>query len=178
MSLETLQYPVGRFVRPANVTEALLKAYISDISTFPERLSAAVQSLSDEQLDTAYRPGGWTVRQVVNHCADSHMNAMIRLKLALTEDQPTIKPYDQDSWAALPDSLHMPVGPALQMLEGIHARWTMLLRNMSTEDFSRTFVHPEYGTVYRLDENTGLYAWHCNHHLGHITALIKAKNWN
>jgi uncharacterized damage-inducible protein DinB len=178
MTSEELKYPVGKFTKPAEITQKIFDQYVSDISAFPEKIRKEVQNLSDSQLDTEYRPGGWTIRQVVNHCADSHMNALIRLKLALTEDKPTIKPYLQDSWANLPDSKTISTGAALNIIQGVHERWISLLRTLKKEQLERTFIHPEQGREIRLDENTGLYAWHCKHHLAHITAIKTRMGWS
>lgn len=172
MTLEQLKYPIGKFQKPEIITRETLSQWVSDISTFPTRLISEVNHLTDEQLETQYRLGGWTIRQVVNHCADSHMNSITRLKLALTENEPTIKPYHEERWAELADSKKMPIASALKMLEGIHERWTVLLNNMTEEQHGRIFIHPEQGKV-RLDEMIGLYAWHCNHHLAHIKGLKK-----
>ncbi|MDB5272915.1 MAG: hypothetical protein JWO58_1282 [Chitinophagaceae bacterium] len=171
------KFPIGEFHAPAILTSDLLNGYIHDISSFPLRLKEAVAGLSDQQLDTPYRPDGWTIRQVVHHCADSHMNSLIRFKLALTEDQPTIKPYYEERWAELADSKKLDISPSLLLLEGLHRRWTVLLNALTKEELSRTFVHPEHGKIFRLDENIGVYAWHCNHHLAHITTLKKSKDW-
>jgi hypothetical protein len=176
-TLESLRFPIGKFEAPEILTQELLHGFIKDIETFPGRLKQAVDGLNDEQLDTRYRPDGWTIRQVVNHCADSHMNSLIRFKLALTEEEPTIKPYDEERWAELADSKTMPVTPALLLLEGLHQRWTVLLKSLRPEDLKKTFIHPEHGKRFRLDENIGVYAWHGNHHLAHITTLKKSKNW-
>jgi hypothetical protein len=177
MNIELLKYPTGKFDKPTLITKDILKKWISDISTFPQRLSSEVINLTDEQLDTPYRPDGWTIRQVVHHCADSHMNSLIRLKHALTEDKPTIKPYYEDRWAELPDSKNMQIEPSLKMIEGIHERWTVLLNNLLESDYSKIFIHPEHGKEFRIDENIGVYAWHCNHHLAHITETKKRNNW-
>jgi hypothetical protein len=178
MDMEKLKYPIGRFDRPLIITDDILNKWIADISTFPARLRAEVCDLSEEQLDTPYRPDGWTIRQVVHHCADSHMNSLTRLKLALTEDSPTIRPYFEARWAELPDSKGMPIGPSLKMIEGIHERWTVLLNNLTHEQHARTFIHPQHGITFRVDENIGVYAWHCNHHLAHITETKKRNNWS
>ncbi len=176
--MNDLRYPIGKFTKPEVITEALLNQFISDIETFPLRIKNAVNDLSDEQLDTPYRPEGWTIRQVVNHCADSHMNSLMRLKLALTEETPTIKPYFEERWAELSDSKSMPVEPALKMLEGIHKRWVVLLKSLTEKDWERKFIHPQSGREFTIAVNTALYAWHCNHHLAHITTLKKSKDWN
>lgn len=177
MTIEELKFPIGQFVKPEKITTDILKAYIVDIATFPERLRKEVEQLTELQLDTPYRADGWTIRQVINHCADSHMNSLVRFKLALTEDKPIIKPYFEERWAELADSKNMPIGPALNMLDGIHQRWTVLLNNLTNEQLERSFIHPERGKEFRLDENIGIYAWHCNHHLSHITTLKSRMGW-
>lgn len=177
MMIEKLKYPIGKFERPTVITKDIVKNWVAEISSFPKRLSSEVQHLTDEQLDTQYRPNGWTIRQVIHHCADSHMNSLIRLKLALTEEQPIIKPYFEERWAVLADSKDMPIAPSMKMIEGIHQRWTVLLNNLTEEQFSRTFIHPEHQKAVSVDENIGVYAWHCNHHLAHITATKGRYNW-
>lgn len=173
--LEALRFPVGRFTPPASYTLRGREASIEMLRLLPERLAAAVADLSTEQLDTPYREGGWTVRQVVHHVADSHANAYIRMKLALTEDWPTIKPYDEAAWAALPDSF-LPVQISLNLLEALHARWTTLLKSISAEDFRRGYVHPEGGHQ-ELDRVLALYDWHSRHHTAHITGLRARMGW-
>ena len=170
-----LRYPIGKFERPDTVTADRRTAWIGDIEATPARFREIVSGLNDEQLDTPYRPGGWTVRQVVHHVADSHMNSFIRFRLGLTEDEPTVKPYDEKRWAELCDS-GMPVDVSLQIIEALHRRWVVLLRGMSDADFSRTFRHPEMGS-FRLDSNLALYAWHGKHHEAHIGNLRKTKGW-
>ncbi len=177
MNIEQLKYPIGKFEKPTTITKDILSKSISDISSFPARLIHEVNHLTDEQLDTQYRPDGWTIRQVVHHCADSHMNSLTRLKLALTENQPTIKPYYEERWAELADSKNMLIAPALKMIEGIHERWTALLNNLTEEEHGKIFIHPEHGKTFRIDENIGVYAWHCNHQLAHITETKKRNNW-
>ena len=164
-----LQYPIGRFTLPDSSTEEQRQAWIQKIARTPRELRAAVADLSKEQLDTPYRPGGWTVRQVVHHVPDSHMNAFVRFKLALTEDQPTIKPYDEARWAELSDAA-MPIEPSLDLLEALHIRWVRLLQKMSELDYQRTFVHPESG-AWRLDQYLAQYAWHGRHHVAHIRSI-------
>jgi len=177
VDIERLKFPIGKFDKPAIITKEILSKWVDDILTFPNRLSNEVVSLTDQQLDTQYRPEGWTIRQVVHHCADSHMNSLTRLKLTLTEEQPTIKPYLEERWAELPDTKNMPILPSLKMLEGIHERWAFLLNKLTDEQLARIFIHPEHGQIFRIDENIGLYAWHCNHHLAHITETKKRGNW-
>lgn len=175
--LEALKFPIGKYIKPNTLTANITQAYISEIESFPKRLRAEVSHLKEEQLDTPYRPEGWTIRQVVHHCADSHMNSLIRFKLALTEEAPTIKPYYEERWAALADSKTMPIAPSLELLEGLHQRWTVLLKNLNETDLAKTFIHPEHGKSFRIDENIGVYAWHGNHHLAHITSLKSRMHW-
>lgn len=177
MTPEEQKYPIGKFQKPEEISENEFKSYIREIRTFAQRLKEEVQELSYKQLDTPYREGGWTIRQVVNHCADSHMNGMIRHKFALTEDKPTIKPYYEERWAELNDTVKMPIGPALKMLEGMHERWTVLLESLSQEQRARTYIHPEDGKEVRVDQSTAVYAWHGNHHLAHITSLKERMEW-
>jgi hypothetical protein len=172
-----LRYPVGRFQAPAVITPEDRTRFISIIERLPNSLRAAVAGLSREQLDTPYRDGGWTIRQVIHHLADSHMNSFIRFKLGLTEDSPTIKPYDEAACAELADSLGMPVDSSLMLLDGLHQRWTVLLRSMDQKQFERTFNHPDLGLV-KLDVNLALYEWHCRHHTAHITSLRERRGWN
>ena len=172
-----LRYPIGRFRRPETpLDDAQRRAAIDTIAATPANLRAAVRGLGDAQLDTPYRPGGWTVRQVVHHVPDSHMNAYVRFKLALTEDEPTIKPYDEARWAELADSRDTPIETSLVLLERLHERWVTLLRSMSAHDFARRLNHPENG-VMRLDQMLALYAWHGRHHVGHVTSLREREGW-
>jgi hypothetical protein len=175
--LEHLKYPVGRFETPDIVPPEQFDALISVLEAFPDRLRAATESLSDGQLDTPYRPGGWTVRQVVHHCPDSHLNAYVRFKVALTEDFPTIKPYLEDRCAQLADYRLTPIGVSLDLLQALHHRWTILLRALEPADWARGYVHPEYQRRYTLSQVLALYAWHCRHHLAHVTELAKAERW-
>jgi hypothetical protein len=178
MDIEKLKYPIAKFVAPTSISKAIIDQWIEEISGFPLRLKQELSTLNDEQLDTPYRPGGWTLRQVVHHCADSHMNSFTRLKLSLTEDQPIIKPYFEERWAELADSKNMPLAASLKMLEGIHERWTFLLKTLSEEQLQRTFIHPEHGKTFSVAENMGVYAWHCAHHLAHITETKKRAQWH
>jgi len=170
------QYPVGKFVYTTPPTEEQRQQMIAEIEQTPARLRAAVQGLSPKQLDTPYRDGGWTVRQVVHHVPESHMNAYMRFKLALTEDEPTIKPYDQDRWAELPDVKSTPIEVSLSLLDSLHDRWVHTLRAMQREEWKRTFRHPELGIV-PLEKNLALYSWHGRHHVAHITELRKRMGW-
>lgn len=170
------RYPVGRFTRPEEITAAHLQEWIQAIEEAPAHLRQAVAGLTEVQLDTPYREGGWTVRQVVHHLADAHMNSFCRLKLALTEQNPTIKPFEENDWAETPDAARAPIAPSLALLEGLHARWTVLLRSLTPEQFTRTIQHPQAGTQ-RVDTLTGLYAWHSRHHVGHVTTTRQRQGW-
>jgi hypothetical protein len=174
--MEKLQYPIGKFLYEGTVTAEQRDIWIKEIAEAPQKLRLAVQGLSESQLDTPYRPDGWTVRQVVHHVADSHMNSYIRFKLALTEDLPTIKPYDEARWAELSDSKYLPVEISLQLLDSLHLRWVDLLRSTIAEAFNRSFIHPDSGET-TLAKNLGIYAWHGNHHIAHITSLRDRMNW-
>jgi hypothetical protein len=171
-----LSYPIGKFPLPKSVAPEMRPQWIGEIEAAPARFREAVQGLTERQLDTPYRPGGWTVRQVVHHVADSHLNSYVRFRLALTEDEPTIKPYDQAKWAELCDARMAPVEPSLQLIDSLHQRWVVLLRSLSDADFARTFRHPERG-VSRLDTNLAMYAWHSRHHAAHITGLRERMGW-
>lgn len=175
--MEDLKYPIGHFKAPEVFTKELLENYISILEEFPKKLKLEVGTLTASQLNVPYRPEGWTVIQVVNHCADSHANALIRVKLALTEETPIIKPYRQDLWAELADG-NMPVHFALNTLEGIHARWVAVLRSLTEEQWKRGFIHPEKGKELSLKEAAGSYAWHSEHHLAHVTHLKKRMGWD
>ena len=171
-----LRYPIGKFHFDGPPTEEQRKKFIDDISQAPANLRAAVKGLSDQQLDTPYRPEGWTVRQVAHHVPDSHLNAYVRFKLALTEPEPTIKPYAEDLWAQLPDTRATPVDVSLTMLDSLHNRWVRLLRSLKPEDWKRSFRHPELGLV-SLEKNLALYAWHGRHHVAHINSLRERNGW-
>ena len=179
--MEDLRYPIGKFewVPPENDEQMAKRRvhYIDVLAKLPDNLHAAVEGLEAKQLDTPYRPDGWTVRQVVHHVPDSHLNAYIRFKLALTEFEPAIKAYKEDLWAKLPDSDKTPLETSLSLLQALHRRWVTLLQAMSADDFARTLRHPEMG-VLSLDRMLALYAWHSAHHTAHITGLRKRMGWN
>jgi hypothetical protein len=177
VTITDLRYPVGRFTTPDPVVAEDRSAWIDTIERLPATLRLAVAGLSPEQLDTPYREGGWTVRQVVHHLPDSHMNSYMRFRLALTENEPTIRPYDEARWAELADARSGPVEPSLTMLEGLHARWALLLRSLTDADWKRTFRHPEHGRVFTLHYTLAMYAWHCRHHLAHITGIRERNGW-
>jgi hypothetical protein len=174
--MSDLRYPIGKFQWPETITPKDRLRYIDKIAATPAMVRDAVAGLTPQQLDTPYREGGWTVRQLAHHIPDSHMNSYVRFKLALTEDEPTIKPYDEAAWALLSDSATTPVETSLCLLECLHARWVDLMRGMSEADWARTFRHPERGTV-SLDQNAALYAWHGDHHVEHIRALRRRNGW-
>ena len=176
--LETLRYPVGKFSAPKEFSTALSREWIGAIEDLPKKLNQAVTNLDDTQLDTPYRDGGWTVRQVVHHLADSHMNSYIRFKLAMTEDLPTIKPYFEERWAELEDAKHAPVEISLSLLEALHKRWVAFLKTLTEDDLKRKFHHPESNRDFELRAILALYAWHSNHHLAHIATLKERKGWN
>jgi uncharacterized damage-inducible protein DinB len=174
--IDDLRYPIGRFSAPASTTPEMRAASIQTLHLLPERLKKAVDGLSDEQLDTPYREGGWTVRQVVHHIADSHVNALLRFKHALTEDWPTIKAYDEAAWAEMADSKTLPIAPSLAMIDGLHARWVALLEAMTEDDFQKGFNHPEHGRL-ALTSALAMYDWHARHHTAHIAGLRARKGW-
>jgi hypothetical protein len=172
--LETLRYPIGRFVRPtASLARDERDAHIATLDTAPARFRGLVAGLSDAQLDTPYRPGGWTIRQVVHHVPDSHMNAYIRTKLAVTEDHPRITTYEEQLWAEFPEAKHGPVEVSLALLDALHRRWVAFLRALSDTEFARTFQHKEWGSM-RVDEAVAMYAWHTHHHAAHVEIALRA----
>ena len=171
-----LRYPVGRFTFGKEPTSEEVGRLIDDIAAAPAQLRAAVEGLTEEQLNTPYRPGGWTVRQVVHHVPDSHLNSYVRFRLALTEQEPTIKPYNESQWAELTDARSAPIDLSLDLLEALHDRWVVLLRSLSPSDLKRKFIHPEIGDV-TLDKNIALYSWHGRHHVAHITSLRERMGW-
>ncbi|HEX3662950.1 MAG TPA: bacillithiol transferase BstA [Acidobacteriaceae bacterium] len=169
------RFPIGRYNRAAaNLTDP--RGSIATLAALPQNLRSAVQGLSDAQLDTPYRQGGWTVRQLVHHVADSHMNAYVRIRLALTEDWPTIKPYNEKAWAELPDARTAPLQVSLDLIEALHGRWTLLLRSLTEDQWQRGYTHPENGRQ-SIAEAVALYDWHSRHHLAHIQELRKSRTW-
>jgi hypothetical protein len=167
-NIENLKFPIGHFQKPTVITENEIKTWIETIEKFPLKLKSVTQKLPSKELNWHYRPEGWTIKQVVHHCADSHMNSFIRFKLALTEDIPTIKPYEEADWALLVDGNSDDLTASIQIIEGVHARWTLLVKSFTHLEFGKQFLHPASGKTVALDEALGLYAWHCNHHLAHI----------
>jgi len=175
MDTPDLRYPIGKFKFPESVSVEERSKFVEQIAETPARMKAAVAGLAENQLDTPYRPGGWTIRQLVHHVPDSHINSYTRFRLALTEDEPTIKPYEEARWAELVDC-RMPIDVSLLLLDSLHQRWVVLLRSLSDSDWKRTFRHPELGLL-TLEKNAALYAWHGRHHVAHITALRERMNW-
>jgi hypothetical protein len=174
MTLDDLRYPIGRF-EAAEPSAAIRASAIADIAALPARIRAAVDGLDGRQLETPYRPDGWTVRQVVHHVADSHMHGFMRIKLALTESNPTIKPYDENAFASLGD-MRLPIAVSLDLLDALHARWSAVYASLRDDEFGRTFLHPDLG-AFTLDRHAQLYAWHSRHHVAHITALRRREGW-
>lgn len=177
MTVPDLRYPIGRYAAPLQYDAVWRAARIDEMAALPAQLRAAVRGLSEAQLEAPYRPGGWTVRQVVHHVADSHLNMYLRLKWALTESTPTIKPYDEVSWAELPDTRLTPVDVSLTLVEALHDRCVRLLRAMHEGDFERRYVHPDSGE-HPLNHMVGLYAWHGRHHVAHVTSLRDRMGWS
>ncbi|HMS42464.1 MAG TPA: bacillithiol transferase BstA [Pyrinomonadaceae bacterium] len=173
--IEDLRYPIGDFERHSEISSELRGEFINTIENLPQKLREAVEGLSEEQLETPYRPEGWTVRQTVHHVADSHLNMFIRLRLGLTEEKPTIKPYAEDEWAKLYDS-KMPLDVSFKIIEGVHARLTVMLKSLTDEQFKRKLIHPDSGE-WTVEGMLGLYDWHSKHHTAHITRLRERKNW-
>jgi DinB family protein len=174
--IEKLKFPLGKFEKPAMIQDSKILEWIRQIELFPARLTDLVNGLTIAELDWQYRPDGWTIKQLVHHCADSHMNSFIRFKLTLTEDQPIIKPYFEDKWAELPDTLEVDISASLKIIEGLHLRWTTLLKSLTPIEWTREFIHPEHGTRFSVGENIALYAWHSNHHLAHVKQAIMLNN--
>jgi hypothetical protein len=167
-NIDELKYPIGKFQKPTSISTVQIDDWIRTIEEFPQKLNTEVKNLTEIELAKQYRPGAWTIKQIVHHCADSHMNSFIRFKLALTEDTPTIKPYFENLWAELPDGKDFPIESSLKLIEGLHERWIKLLRSLSANDLERQFKHPEKSELISLKVNLGIYAWHCEHHLAHV----------
>ena len=173
--LEKLKFPIGKFLRPDPISKNDLETWITTIENFPSKIKTLTSTLSVEELNWRYRPKGWNIKQVVHHCADSHINSFIRFKLALTEDVPTIKPYEEGLWAELADGKSDDISPSLQIIEGVHARWTLILKSLGEQELKRQFFHPENLKIATLEETIAMYAWHCNHHLAHIEQALLQK---
>ncbi|MFD2823358.1 YfiT family bacillithiol transferase [Lacinutrix iliipiscaria] len=177
LELNQLRFPIGLFDCPVEISKADIQKWIAVLEQFPNRLEQLVSPLNDEQLDTLYRPGGWTIRQVVHHLSDSHHHSYIRFKWALTEDKPVIKYYYEQLWAELDDAKYAPIEMSLSHLKSVHLKLVYLLKSLSTSDLNKSFIHPEHNEEVVLKKNIGIYAWHCNHHYAHIANLLKRKAW-
>ncbi len=175
--MNDIRYPIGKFQVPEIIDSALIKKWILIIEEFPEKLESLTSGLSEEQLNTPYRENGWTVRQVIHHCADSHHNSYTRFKWTLTEESPVIKAYFEERWAELFDTKSAPIFLSIDYLKALHRKWVYLLKGLSNEQLSKNFIHPESNSTVGLKENIGIYAWHCNHHYAHIEHLLKRKKW-
>ena len=175
--LEPFRFPVGRYSVPASISAEDRAKWIENIRSLPQKMRNVVVRLSEDQLNTPYRPEGWTIRQVIHHVADSQLNCYIRYKWTMTENNPTIKAYNQKDWGNLTDSLQGPVDMSLDLLEAVHKRWTWFMDNLNEDDWNRTFVHPENGRKISLNINLSVYSWHSDHHLAHITSLTERMNW-
>jgi len=175
--LEKLKYPIGKVEIPSEITEDKLNEWIQIIEEFPNKIEHLVNNLSENQLDSIYRKNGWTIRQVVHHCADSHMNSYIRFKWTLTEDKPVIKAYFEERWAEIFDSKSAPINLSLNSIKSVHAKWVYLLKGLTSEDLKKEFIHPVSNEAVSLAKNIGIYSWHCNHHYAHIYNLLERKNW-
>lgn len=173
--IEKLKFPIGKYHKTDSISENDLETWITTIETFPSKIKNLTKILSVEELNWVYRPKDWSIKQVVHHCADSHINSFIRFKLSLTEDVPTIKPYEEALWAELSDGNSNDIGASLQIIEGVHARWVLLLKSLDSTELKRQFFHPENMKISCLDETIGVYAWHCNHHLAHIEQALLHK---
>ncbi|WP_298778116.1 YfiT family bacillithiol transferase [uncultured Polaribacter sp.] len=177
MTIEELKYPIGQANIPEKITQKNIEEWISILEKFPQELEFLTRDLSDNQLDTPYRKDGWSIRQVVHHCYDSHMNSYIRFKWTLTEDKPIIKAYYEEKWADLFDTKEAPISLSIDGLKALHAKWVYLLKGLKNEDLEHYFIHPESKAQVTLKENIGIYAWHCNHHFAHIEQLMIRENW-
>ena len=175
--IEKQKFPIGKFIFPAEVTKEYVQKHIQRIDSLPGELRQLVSGFTEDQLNTVYREGGWTVRQVINHIADSHVNAYIRFKCALTESTPVIKPYLEAMWAELPDGKNCDPEISLKLIDALHYRWVMLLRSVSKDDFKKGFFHPEHGKIISLGAATGSYSWHGDHHFAHISGLKERMGW-
>lgn len=175
--MEDLKYPIGQVNIPTEITSKNISNWINDIENFPNNLEKLVSKLTEKQLNIPYRKGGWTVRQTIHHCGDSHVNSYIRFKWTLTEEQPTIKAYYEDRWAELFDTKDAPIEISLNFIKALHAKWVYLLKGLLEEDLNKVFIHPESGDAVSLKKNIGIYAWHCNHHYAHIENLLIRNHW-
>ena len=174
MDIPKLTYPIGKRVTISNPDQALIDEWITDIETFPQRLEKLLQNATTAQLSYRYRPGGWTVKQVVHHCADSHLNGLAKFKLALTEDSPTIKPYIQEGWANTTEAISDDLTYSIQLLKGLHAKWIVLLRSLSSDEMQRGYIYPEHDRLFTIEESIQIYSWHCRHHYEHVKTGLES----
>ena len=177
MNIEKLKFPIGKYTSINNPDKKVINNWIDDIERFPSRIKELVTGIQDSQLNWRYRPKGWSVKQVIHHCADSHMNAFIRFKLALTEETPIIKPYREEKWANLADSLTIEIDESLMLLTGLHKKWARLIKSLSLDQLEMDYEHPQHGLKFNLISTIGMYSWHCNHHLEHIKNALKSKSY-
>ena len=175
MDIEKLKFPIGKYTPVSNPNKAQLQQWINNIALFPSEVDNLIRDIAPEKLSWRYRPQGWMVKQVIHHCADSHMNSLIRFKLALTEDAPIIRPYYEDRWAELEDSKTDAIEESVMLLHGLHSKWTRLLKSLTTEQLEMVFIHPENGDEMKLVDNIGMYSWHCNHHLAHMKNALQSN---
>lgn len=175
VDIELLKYPAGKYTAPTEITEDIFNEWIKTLETLPEKLKKLVGNLSYDELELQYRPGSWNIKQVVHHLADSHMNSFVRFKLVMTEENPTIKTYDESAWAKTADADNEEIMESIDILEGLHNRWVILLKSLKPEHKKRTFIHPEYDAQLTLEWMLGLYDWHCRHHLAHIKQAIEKE---
>lgn len=175
LELEKLKYPIGKFIKPETISKTDVENWIAILESFPLSIENATKNLTSLELNWKYRPEGWTIKQVVHHCADSHMNSFIRFKMALTENFPTVKPYDEASWAIMEDGNLDDISSSIAIIKGLHHRWVVLLKNLSKEELQKEFINPESKKTYSIEGATGLYAWHCEHHLVHIKQALENK---
>ena len=176
--IEHLKYPIGQPVIPTEITTETIIEWIEIIEQFPSKLDLLTRNLTNEQLDTVYRPEGWTIRQVIHHCADSHQHSYTRFKWALTEDKPVIKAYYEERWAELEDSKNAPIIYSINVLKALHAKWAYFLRGLTTAQLNTVFIHPSENEEIKIKKSIGVYAWHCNHHYAHIANLLTSKKWS
>ncbi|ESU21892.1 metal-dependent hydrolase [Flavobacterium cauense R2A-7] len=175
IDIEKLKFPIGRFVCPPEISAKNLEYWKATLKAFPKELKAVTENLSVTELNWTYRPEGWKIKQVIHHLADSHMNALIRIKLTLTEDAPVIRPYEEALWAELPDGFENNIHSSLKIIEGVHERWSHLLENLSENDWNKMYFHPEHQRLFSIKEAVGIYDWHCRHHLAHIEQALSLK---
>lgn len=176
MDLEKLKFPIGKYIPPAEINSEIISTWIESIARFPKEVEKTCTSLTNEEKNWIYRPGGWSIKQVVHHCADSHLNSICRFKLALTENNPTIRPYEEQLWAELIDGNDDDISNSILLLTGLHAKWVKLLKNLSESELKRTYIHPAQNEQFDLAYTIGNYAWHCEHHLAHIKQALRLKN--